>query len=160
MTTWPEPTAFEPYRAYAQVFSEVDSESLPSHGPQDLAIKLLNGKQPLWGPIYNLSEKELDTFRSYPEVQLERGLIRLSKSPAGAPVFFVPKKDGTLQLSVDFWGLNQIKMKNRYLLPLISEAIDCFLGARYLAKHDICEAHLRALYSLQCCVEDRILYML
>ncbi len=109
MATGPEPTVPEPYRAYAQVFSEADLESMPSHGPQDLAIELLDGKQPPWGPNYNLSEKELDTLRSYLEVQLKRGWIWPSKSPAGAPVFFVPKKDGTLRLCVDFWGLNQIK---------------------------------------------------
>jgi hypothetical protein len=102
MATGPERTVPEPYQAYAQVFSKADSESMPSHGLQDLAIELLTGKQPPWGPIYNLSEKELDTLRSYLEVQLKRGWIRPSKSPAGAPVFFVPRKGGTLRLCVDF----------------------------------------------------------
>ncbi len=46
MATGPEPTVPEAYRAYAGVFSEADSESMPSHGPQDLAIELLDGKQP------------------------------------------------------------------------------------------------------------------
>ncbi len=46
MATGPEPTVLEPYRAYAQVFSEADSESMPSHDPQDLAIELLDGEQP------------------------------------------------------------------------------------------------------------------
>jgi hypothetical protein len=73
MATGPEFTVSEPYRAYMQVFSEADSQSKPSHSPQDLAIKLLDGKQPLWGPIYSLSEKELDTLCSYLEVQLKRG---------------------------------------------------------------------------------------
>jgi hypothetical protein len=112
MATGPELTVPEPYRAYAQVFLEADSESMPSHGPHDLAIELTDGKQLPWGPIYNLSAKELDTLRSYLNVQLKWGWIRPSKSPAGAPVFFVPKKDGTLQLCVDFWGLNQITKKN------------------------------------------------
>jgi hypothetical protein len=97
MATGPEWTVPEPYRAYAQVFWEADSESMPSHGPHDLAIELLNSKQLPWGPIYSLSEKELDTLRSYLEVQLQYGWIRPSKSPAGAPVFFVPKLDRTLR---------------------------------------------------------------
>jgi hypothetical protein len=73
MAIGPEPTVPEPYRAFAQVLLEADSESMPSHGPQDLAIELIDSKQPPWGPIYNLSEKELDTLRSYLEVQLRRG---------------------------------------------------------------------------------------
>jgi hypothetical protein len=53
----------------------------------------------------------------------------------------VPKKDGTLQLYVDFWSLNQIMKINRYPLLLISEAIDRLLGARYFMKLDIRKAY-------------------
>jgi hypothetical protein len=73
MATRPKSTTLEPYRAYGQVFSRADTESMPSHGPQDLVIKLHKGKQPPCGPIYKLSEKELDTLCSYLEVQLKRG---------------------------------------------------------------------------------------
>ncbi len=55
IATGPEATALEAYRAYAGVFSEADSKLMPSHGPKDLAIELLKGKQLLWGPMYNLS---------------------------------------------------------------------------------------------------------
>jgi hypothetical protein len=65
LPTGPELTVTEPYRAYGHVFLEADSESLPSHSPQNLAIELLHGRQLLWGPIYNLSKKELDTLCSY-----------------------------------------------------------------------------------------------
>jgi hypothetical protein len=143
MATGPEPTDPDAYKAYVRVFSEADSESMPNHGPQDLAIELLDGKQSLWGPIYNLSEKELATLRDYLETQLKRGWIRPSKSPAGAPVLFVPKKDGTLRLCVDFRGLNQITKKNRYPLLLISESIDRLAGARYFTKLDMREAYYR-----------------
>jgi hypothetical protein len=125
MATGPELTIPVFYMAYAQVLLEAYSESMPSYNPQDLAIKLTNGKQPPWGQIYNLSKAELDTLRPYLEVQLKRGCIRPSKSSAGAPVFFVPQKDGTLRLCVDFKGLNQITKKNWHLLPLVSEAIGC-----------------------------------
>jgi hypothetical protein len=143
MATGSEPTVLEAYRAYAGVFSEADSESMPSHGSQDLAIELLDGKQPPWGPVYNLSEKELDTLCSYLKVQLKRGWIRPSKSPTRPPVFFVPKKDGTLRLCVDFRGLNQITKKNCYPLPLISKSIDRLAGAAYFTKLDIREAYHR-----------------
>jgi hypothetical protein len=55
---------------------------------------------------------------------LEKGRITESKSPAGAPILFVPKKDGTLRLCVDYRGLNAITIKNRYPLPLVSETLD------------------------------------
>ncbi len=71
---------------------------MPSHGPQNLEIELLNGKQPPRGPIHYLYEMELDTIRSNLKIQLRRGWIRLSKSPAGALVFFVTKNDITLRL--------------------------------------------------------------
>jgi hypothetical protein len=64
-----------------QVFLEADSESTPSHSPQDLAIELLDGKQPPLGPIYNRFEKKLDTLCSYLEVQLKWSWIRPSESP-------------------------------------------------------------------------------
>ena len=49
------------------------------------------------------------------------GKIRRSASPIGAPRLFVPKRDGTLQLCVDYRGLNKITIKNKYPLPLMSE---------------------------------------
>jgi hypothetical protein len=82
-----------------------------SHGPQDIAIELPDGKQPPWGPMYNLSEKELLTLCSNFKVQLKRGWISLSKSPAGAPDFFMPKRDGTLWQCVDLQGVNQFTKK-------------------------------------------------
>jgi hypothetical protein len=84
---------------------------MPSHGPQDLAIKLIDSKQLLWGWLYLLKEKELDTLCSYLKVQLKWGHIRPSNSFTRALVLFVSKMDGTLQLGVDSKRLNQI-MKN------------------------------------------------
>jgi hypothetical protein len=73
MATGQEPTVPEPYRAYAQVFSEAHFESMPTLGLQDLAIKLLDSKQWPWGPIYNLFEKELDTLCCYLKIQPKQG---------------------------------------------------------------------------------------
>jgi hypothetical protein len=82
MATGPELSVPEAYRAYAGVFCKVDSKSIPSHSPQDLAAELLDGKQPPWGLIYNLSKMELNTLHSRLEAQLKPGWIRPSKSPA------------------------------------------------------------------------------
>jgi hypothetical protein len=75
-----ETSVLEPNWAYAQVFSEADLDTLPSHGSQDLAIVFLNGKQLPQGPIYNTSKKKLETLKSYFKIQLKRSSIRLLKS--------------------------------------------------------------------------------
>ena len=79
------------------------------------------GKEPTFGPIYALSEKELKTLREGLDKDLARGFIRKSTSPAGYPILFVPKKDGLLRQCVDYRKLNDITIKNRYLLPNITE---------------------------------------
>jgi hypothetical protein len=58
------------------------------------------------------------------EENLAKGFIRESKSLAGAPILFVPKKDSSLRLCVDYRGLNAITVKNQYPLLLIIEIID------------------------------------
>jgi hypothetical protein len=92
MATGPELTGPDAYKAYTQVYLGADTESLPSHGPQDLALELFTSEKPLWDLIYNVSEKKLDTLHSYLDVQLKRGWIRLSKSPARASVVFIPEE--------------------------------------------------------------------
>jgi reverse transcriptase-like protein len=74
---------------------------------------------------------------------LTKGFIRPSKSPAGAPILFAPKKDGTLRLCVDYRGLNKVTVKNRYPLPLISEIMDRVNGAKWLSKFDLKDAYHR-----------------
>jgi len=54
-----------------------------------------------------------------------------------APVFFIKKKDGSLQLVQDYRALNSITVKNKYPLPLISELISQLRGAKYFTKLDV-----------------------
>ena len=67
---------------------------------------------------------ELDVLRKYIDDNLRKGFIRHSQSPAGAPILFVKKADGSLRLCVDYRGINKITIKNRYPLPLIPELLD------------------------------------
>ena len=90
------------------------------------AIKLEEGKQPPFGPIYSLGPVELETLKTYIKTNLANVFIRLSKSLAGAPIFFDWKPSGSLCFCVDYWGLNNITLKNRYPLPLIEESLDWF----------------------------------
>ena len=99
--------------------------------------------EPPYGLIYNLSEKELKTLREYLAEALERGWIRESSSPAGAPILFVPKKGGELRLCVDYRGLNRLTVKNRYPLPLMGELMDRLSKAKYYTKLDLRNAYHR-----------------
>jgi hypothetical protein len=101
------------------------------------SIDLEPGKEPPFGKIYPLSELELRTLSAWIKDNLERGLIRPSQSPAGAPVFFVRKGDGSIKFTVDYRGLNQVTVKNRYPLPLIGEALDRLKRARFFSKIDL-----------------------
>ena len=121
-----DPTSKIPaeYQDYADVFSKTEAHKLPEHRPYDLSIPLQEGTTPPFGPVYNLSPLELDVLRKYIDENLRKGFIRHSQSPAGAPILFVKKADGSLRLCVDYRGINKITIKNRYPLPLIPELLD------------------------------------
>jgi len=134
------PACLEPY---LDVFSTANARQLAPHRDIDLAIDLQPGKEPPYGPIYPLSQTELAALREFLEENLQKGFIRESKSPAGAPILFTPKKDGGLRLCVDYRGLNAITIKNRYPLPLITEIMDRVTGAQYFSKIDLKDAYHR-----------------
>ncbi|CDO69315.1 hypothetical protein BN946_scf184976.g34 [Trametes cinnabarina] len=129
------------YHEFADVFSKKKADTLPEHRPYDLKITLEEGKVPPLGPIYSLSQVELDTLREYIEENLRSGFIRPSNSPCGAPVLFVKKKDGSLRLCVDYRGLNKITRKDRYPLPLVSDLLDTPRKARIYTKIDLRHAY-------------------
>lgn len=132
------------YKQYARMFEEeLTAKALPKHKPWDHEIKLQEGKQPTFGPLYQLSEKELGVLREYIQENLKKGFIRRSESPAGYPVLFAPKKDGKLRLCIDYRKLNDVTIKNRYPLPNISELQDRLQGAQYFTALD-----LRGAYNL------------
>jgi hypothetical protein len=68
---------------------------------------------------------------------LEKEFIRPSSSPWGAPVIFVSKKDGTQRLCVDYHALNEVTLKNKYLLPRIDDLFDQLRGAYVFSKIDL-----------------------
>ena len=105
--------------------------------------RTVHGPSPPFGPIYGLSEPELEALRGYIDENLARGSIRHSKSPTGAPILFLKKKDGLLRLCVDYRGLNRVTIRNRYPLPLIPELPD-----RLWARHVFSKIDLRGAYNL------------
>jgi len=119
------------------VFAKKDFDILPEHRQWDHAIELILGSEPKSSKVYLLSpveQKELDSFL---EENLCTRRICSSKSPMAAPVFFIKKKDGSLQLVQDYRALNSMTVKNKYPLLLISELISQLHGARYFTKLNI-----------------------
>jgi transposase InsO family protein len=125
------------YHDYADVFSEQEARHLPPHRPYDHKIDLEDGATLPTGCVYNMSEVELKTLKDYIDEMLGKGFIRSSRSPVGAPVLFVKKKDGSLRLCVDYRALNKITRKNKYPIPLIGNLIDRLNGAKYFTKIDL-----------------------
>jgi hypothetical protein len=131
------------FQDFLDLCSADKAKTLPSRKETDHAIDLQPGTSPPYGPIYPLSRVELKELWDYLEVNLKANRIRPSKSPAGAPILFVPKKDGGLRLCVDYRGLNRISVKNRYPLPLVSEILDRLARAKYFSKVDVQDAYYR-----------------
>ena len=68
---------------------------------------------------------------------LDKGFIRLSSSPWGAPIMFVKKKDGSMRMCIDYKELNKVTIKNRYPLPKIDDLFDQLQEASYFSKIDL-----------------------
>jgi hypothetical protein len=125
------------YHKFLPLFSEMEANKLPPHRPYDHRIPLKEGFTPPFGPIYSLSRTALEALRKWLDENLSKGFIRASSSPAGAPILFIKKGDGSLRLCVDYWGLNEGTIKNRYPLPLLHETLLRLRKAKYFTKLDI-----------------------
>ncbi len=109
----------------------------------DHAIKLEEGKQLPYGPIYSPGSVELETLKTYIESNLNNGFIRPFMSPAGAPILFDRKPDGSLRLCVDYPGLNNLTIENRYPLLLIGESLDRLGRDKRFTQLDLTSAYHR-----------------
>ena len=107
------------------------------------AIELQKGQQPPYGPIYSLGPVELKTLKTYIKINLANDFIRPSKSPAGALILFIGKPNGSFRLCVDYRGLNNFTIKNRYPLPLIGESLDRLGRAKRFTQLDLTSAYHR-----------------
>ncbi len=121
-------------------FIDVFPEELPGLPPEreiDFGIDLLPGTEPISIPPYRMAPAELRELKEQLKDLLEKGFIRPSVSPWGAPVLFVRKKDGTLRMCIDYRQLNRVTIKNKYPLPRIDDLFDQLQGAKYFSKIDL-----------------------
>ncbi len=100
-------------------------------------IELVPGSQPPASKMFRLLPTEMDALNEQIPELLEKGFIRPSVSPYGAPILFVRKKDGALRMCVDFRPLNNITIKNKYPLPFIDDLLEQAAGCMYFSKIDL-----------------------
>ncbi|KAI3369028.1 hypothetical protein L3Q82_025432 [Scortum barcoo] len=129
------------YHDLQEVFNKDKALSLPPHRPYDCAIELLPDAPLPSSRLYNLTRPEQEAMEGYINDSMAAGIIRPSTSPVGAGFFFVKKKDSSLRPCIDFRGLNNITVKNKYPLPLIDSAFTPLQGATIFTKLDLRNAY-------------------
>jgi len=121
-------------------FLDVFPEELPGLPPErevEVSIDTFPRVPPIAQQPYRMAPTELNELKTQLQELLDKGFIRPSNSPWGAPILFVRRKDGTHRLFIDYRQLNKITMKNKYLLPRIDDLFDQFKGARAFSKIDL-----------------------
>ncbi|XP_059307043.1 uncharacterized protein LOC132058603 [Lycium ferocissimum] len=121
---------------YPKVFPE-DLPGIPPDRVIDFGIDVIPDTQPISIPPYRMAPAELRELKDQLKDLLDKGFIRPSSSPWGAPVLFVRKKDGSLRMCVDYRQLNRVTIKNKYPLPRIDDLFDQLQGAKFFSKIDL-----------------------
>ena len=119
-------------------FPDVFPEELPGLPPDretEFMIEVTPGVAPVSIPPYRMAPLELQELKKQLQELLDKGYIRPSVSPWGAPVLFVKKKYGTLRLCIHYRKLNQATVKNKYPLPRIEDLFDQLQGAGTFSKN-------------------------
>ncbi|XP_073066007.1 uncharacterized protein [Primulina eburnea] len=123
-------------RDFADVFED-DVPGLPPDRDVEFVIDLAPGTVPISKAPYRLAPTEMKELKTQLQDLLDKGFIRPSSSPWGAPVLFAKKKDGSLRLCIDYRELNKVTVKNKYPLPRIDDLFDQLHGATVFSKIDL-----------------------
>ncbi|GJR99612.1 putative reverse transcriptase domain-containing protein [Tanacetum coccineum] len=121
-------------------FPEVFPEDLPGIPPArqvEFQIDLVPGAAPVARAPYRLAPSEMKELAEQLQELSDKGFIRPSSSPWGAPVLFVKKKDGSFRMCIDYRELNKLTVKNRYPLPRIDDLFDQLQGSSVYSKIDL-----------------------
>ncbi|GKC47009.1 putative reverse transcriptase domain-containing protein [Tanacetum coccineum] len=123
-------------RDFPKVFPK-DLPGLPPTRQVEFQIDLILGAAPVaWAP-YRLAPAEMKQLSEQLQELSDKGFIRPSSSPWGAPVLFVKKKDGSFRMCIDYQELNKLTVKNRYPLPRIDDLFDQLQGSNVYSKIDL-----------------------
>jgi hypothetical protein len=121
-------------------YPDVFLEELPGMPPDrdiKFSVELLPKTAPISKRAYRMDVKDLIELKQQIEELLEKGFIRPNSSPWGAPILFVNKKDGSRRMCVNYRNLNEVTIKNKYLLPRIEDLFDQMRGAKVFSKIDL-----------------------
>ncbi|KAJ9547300.1 LOW QUALITY PROTEIN: hypothetical protein OSB04_019843 [Centaurea solstitialis] len=121
---------------YLEVFPD-DLPGLPPEREVEFRIDLVPGVAPIARAPYRLAPTEMQELMKQLQELLEKGFIRRSSSPWGAPIHFVNNKDGSMRMCIDYRELNKLTIKNRYMLPRIDDLFDQLQGASHFSKIDL-----------------------
>ncbi|CAA7041521.1 unnamed protein product [Microthlaspi erraticum] len=114
---------------------------LPPDRSDPFTIELEPGTAPVSKASYRMAPAEMAELKKQLNDLMEKGFVRPSSSPWGAPVLFVKKKDGSFRLCIDYRGLNRVTVKNKYPLPRIDELLDQLRGATWFSKIDLASGY-------------------
>ncbi|GKF34025.1 putative reverse transcriptase domain-containing protein [Tanacetum coccineum] len=123
-------------RDFPKVFPE-DLPGLPPTRPVEFQIDLILGAAPVARAPYRLAPSEMKELSEQLQELSDKGFIRPSSSPWGAPVLFVKKKDRSFRMCIDYHKLNKLTVKNRYPLPRIDDLFDQLQGSGIYSKIDL-----------------------
>ncbi|GKA55160.1 putative reverse transcriptase domain-containing protein [Tanacetum coccineum] len=123
-------------RDFPEVFPE-DLPGLPPTRQVEFQIDLIPGAAPVARAPYRLAPSEMKELSEQLKELSDKGFIRPSSSPWGAPVLFFKKKDGSFQMCIRYRELNKLTVKNRYPLPRIDDLFDQLQGSSVYSKIDL-----------------------
>ncbi|GJV85753.1 putative reverse transcriptase domain-containing protein [Tanacetum coccineum] len=123
-------------RDFPEVFPE-DLPGLPPTRQVEFHIELIPGAAPVARAPYRLTPAEMKELAEQLKELSDKGFIRPSSSPWGAPILFVKKKDGSFRMCIDYRELNKLTVKNRYPLPRIDDLFDQLQGSSIYSKIDL-----------------------
>ena len=114
---------------------------MPLNREIEFSIDLLPSTAPISKAPYRMALTELKELKEQLVELLDKGFIRPSASPWGAPVLFVKKNDGSMRLCINYRELNRVTIKNKYPLPRIDDLFDQLQGAQVFSKIDLCSGY-------------------
>jgi hypothetical protein len=121
---------------YPNVFPEELPDMPPDH-EIEFVIELVPDTAPIFKRPYRMAANQLAELKEQLQELVDKEYIRPSASPWGAHAIFVPKKDGTQRMCVDYHSLNEVTIKNKYSLPRIDDLFDQLKGAYVFSKIDL-----------------------